>query len=378
MDIKGFFKDARRRGLPKGTSRPVDALVEVPAPTSEIDDTEKNLVQAAMGFSFKCGVCRKPHKSSHREKVKGLAVCVGKVLREFGQKNGKRYGNNETHYGFGVLFLPDPETADTMVFTYKRYNAFSAVHPASSAVDILYPILKKRFDTFSERLNDTFSREIIEELSIKEALGAPHTIQYIRARQEAFRKRALAEYAQVEESQKASDPETFALARDWRKLKPEKFKVGKMERGYGYGAGRLYKFFKNALPAVEPIKTVEINRTEQGADTVLSWFNRMGGSMVWNANGAGSSTTVLYDVGSVDGFPAISWGLIGAKDEGGAKRPNYKGSTVLNFISLWNGNMFLNANGWSEEFLLSYFTDNRRRYVSVSPEKDSPVVEQAD
>lgn len=383
MDIKGFFKDARRRGPSKGTSAPVESLVEVPAPASEpeIDPAEANLVQAAMGFSFKCGICHKSHKSSHREKVKGLAKCVGKILKDFGEKQyvkGQRYGDKDSSNGMGVRFLPDPATADTMVFTFKRYNAFTHVIPTSSVVDALYPNLKKRFAALNERLNEVFGREVIEEISLKEALGAPYTLPYLRAREKSFKERATAEFAQIAKDQKAFDPETFVLAQEWRLLKPERFKVGVVKRGYGTGSGSVSKWFRNAVPLVEPIKTVEINGRDHGADTVLGWFDTMSGHPVWDSNHAGSCAKVLLDVGLVGGLPAISWALVGAKDEGGNKRTVNKGSTILNFVSLWNGKMFLNMNGWSEELLLSYFGSNRRRYVIVSPEPECAVVDKAD
>jgi hypothetical protein len=383
MDIKGFFKDARRKGPSKGTSAPVESFVEVPAPASEpeIDPAEANLVQAAMGLNFKCGICHKPHKSSHREKVKGLAKCVGKILKDFGEKQygkGQRYGDKDVSNGLGVRFLPDPETADTMVFTFKQYNAFTRVIPTSSAVEALYPTLKKRFATLNGRLNEVFGREIIEEISLKEALGAPHTLPYLRAREKSFKERATEEFAQIKKDQEAFDPETWELARNWRKLTPEKFKVGEMERGYATGSGHVAKWFKNATPSVEPIQRVKINGKEHGADTILSWFFTMSGDPVWDTNYTGSSAKVLYDVGTVDGFPAISWALVGSKDEGGNRRTVHKGSNIMHFVTLWSGKMFLNMFGRREEFSLSYFSGNRKRYVSVSLESESFVADKAD
>lgn len=378
MDIKAFFKDARRRGLPKGTSRPDSA------PSPEIDDKEKNLVQAAMGFSFKCGVCGKEHKSSHREKVKGLAICVGKIVKEFGEADkvwrnkryGKTYGDREPSSGLGVRFLPDPATADTIVFTFKKYNAFSAVRPGGGAFSALYPKTVKKFDEFSKRLDQVFNREVIEEISLKEALGAPSTIHYLRARQTAFRERAEAEFQKIKADQEAADPEMFALARDWKKNKPERFKIGEVHRGYN-DEYNIKKWYKGSMPSEEPIHKIEINGHDHSGYEVLGWFDRLTGHPVWDSNNAPSTVTVLFDVGLVDGFPAISWGLITAKDEGGRSRTAYKASTLLNFVTLWSGKMFLNMDGRGESFSLKSFGE-KKFLVPVSPERGSLVLDSAE
>lgn len=380
MDIRAFFKDARRRGLPKGTSRPGSA----PAPTSEIEANEANLVHAAMGFSFKCGICGKEHKSSHREKVKGLGLCIAKIVKKFGdsekvwrnKRYGVVYGNKETSSGLGVRFLPDPATADTIVFTFKKYNAFSSMRPGGGAFSALYPKTVKRFDEFSKRLDQVFNREIIEEISLKEALGAPSTVNYLQARQASFRERAEAEFAKIKTDQEAADPAMFALARDWKKNKPERFKVGKVQRGYESDYN-IKKWFKGSRPFVEPIHHIEINGTDHSGHEILGWFDRLSGNPVWDSNSAPSIVTVLFDVGLIEGFPAISWGLITAKDEGGRRRTAYKASTLLNFVTLWNGKMFLNMAGRDEGFTLKNFVESKY-LVPVNPERGSLSLDSAE
>jgi hypothetical protein len=375
--IDEFFSDVRRRAPAKR------ALHKGPTP-ERMDSVEENLVHATMGFGFKCGICGKKHKSSHREKVKGLAICIGKIVKEFGdsekvwrkKRYGTTYGNKESSSGLGVRFLPEPATADTIVFTFRQYNAFSAVRPRSGAFSALYPKTVKKFDEFSKRLDEIFNREVIEEISLKEALGAPSTIHYLRARQTAFRERALAEFAKIKADQEAADPAMFALARDWKKGKPERFKIGKIERGYG-DKYKIKKWFNGSGPSAEPIHEIEINGTNHGGYEILGWFDRISGHPVWDSNNAQSTVTVLFDMGLVEGFPAISWGIITAKDEGGAKRTAYKASTLLNFVTLWNGKMYLNMDGRNESFSLKSF-ENNKYLVPVSPERGSLVLDSAE
>jgi len=377
MSIKDFFKDARRKGPVKRTPALVENSASVTEP--EINETEKNLLHASMGFRFKCGVCQKTHKSSIRERVKSLSVCVGKIMRQFGGtgsvwKNNryvKSYGNREASNGLGVRFLPDPETADTMAFTYRMSNALAGVRPTHGAFPIMHPKLSKRFDELSKRLDEVLNREIIEELSLKEALGAPNSFDYIRARRDVFQKRAEADFERIKKEQEAFDPEAFQVARDWKKLKPEKWKIGEIIRG----KSDLEKWFKRRTPYTEPVKYAKINGGDHYDEAILGWFDTMSGHPVWDTNSAGSVIKVLFDVGTVEGFPAISWGLVTAREKPTRHHTEYKGSTIINFVSLWNGKMFMNMGAGS--YLLKVLSD-RNTLVGMSPERGSVVVDKGE
>ena len=378
MDLRDFFKGARRRGPVTGDL----ALVAPRAADSKVNATEENLFSASVGFAFKCGVCGKEHKSSLLSKVQSIKFCIKRIVKRFGEKCNVRrakryvsgYGNSEPSYGHGVKFLPDPDTAETIQFTFKAANAFSTVKPTSRAFTTLHPVLSKRFDEFDQRLNDLLGREYIEDVSVKEALGAPSTMKFIEARQEAFKKRAEAEAERLRLEQEALDPEVYALAREWKTRKPEKFKLGEIERGHG----ELKEWFQKRAPDSEPIRRLKLNGKPHDADTIMGWFKTLNASPVWDAYRTGNVEKVLFDVGLVNKFPAISWGMVGSREfPRKHHRREYKGLTVLNFVTLWNGKTFLNMGGRDGDFTLDAAFD-RRSKVEVVPVDDAQVVEKSD
>lgn len=378
MDLRDFFKGARRRGPVTGDH----ATAAPSAPGAKVNATEENLFSASVGFAFKCGVCEKLHKSSLLEKVQSIKFCIKRIVKTFGEKGNVRrakryvqgYGNSEPTYGHGVKFLPNPDAAETVQFTFKAANAFSTVKPTSKAFTTLHPALSKRFDEFDQRLNDLLGREYVEDVSVKEALGAPNTMKYIRARQDAFKKRVEAEAERLRLEQEALDPEVYALARDWRSRKPERFKLGEVERGHG----ELKEWFQKRAPDSEPIRRLKLNGKPHDADTIMGWFKTLNAGPVWDAFRTGTVERVLFDVGLVNGFPAISWGMVGSREfPRKHHRREYKGLTVLNFVSLWNGKTFLNMAGRDGNFSLGSSLD-RRSMVEIIPFEDSYMVEKSD
>lgn len=359
MDIRDFFKGARRRG--PNPDRVGDLALVAPsaagAAREKVNATEENLFSASVGFAFKCGVCGKAHKSSLLEKVQSLKLCIKRVVKRFGgpvqvyrnKRYVKSHGDIEPSYGHGVKFLPEPEVAETIRFSYKTANAFTSIRPTSLAFATMYPKLDARFTEFSNRLNAVLAREFVEEVSVKEALGAPSTIKYIENRQEAFKQRAEAEAERVRLEQEALDPEVYTLAREWHTRKPEKFRVGDIERGHS----ELKEWFQKRAPNVEPVRRVKINGKTLDSGTIIGWFNTLDAAPVWDAYRTGTAEKVLFDFGVVDGFPAISWGMVGCREfPRKHNRREYKGLTVLNFVTLWGGKTFMNVNGRHGEFSL--------------------------
>ena len=169
----------------------------------------------------------------------------------------------------------------------------------------------------------------------------------------------------------------FAAAANWRKTKPEKFKLGKRTEGNSDLNGW---FQKKGPESVQIIRTVEINKVPQESDSIISWFTTVSGNPVWNTNAAQSTMKVLFDIGLVNGFPAISWGLVHVRDMGRARRSGNrrkKGSDILNFVSLWDGTVMLNMSGATEDFELGRVIDSNSLAI-VSPAKDSLVMDECE
>lgn len=384
--VSDFFEALPSRRRRKAPAMLQNSGTAKAAPAEEVGSEEQNLVHATMGFRFKCGVCKKVHKSSILEKVKSLKSCIAAVVKGFGEKHStygkgnrrvQRHGNRESSTGAGVRFLPNPETADTIAFTYRAPNVFRSHLPGNGLFRIMCPKTYQRFTDFAERLDQVLNREVVEELSLREALGAPDTMDYIQARQKGFKERAEQEMAQLQADQEAHDPEMFKLAKDWRKIKPEKFKLGKRTEGNSELVGW---FQKKGPSSVQIINTVEINRVPQESDTIIGWFRTVGGHPVWNTNCAQSTMKLLFDIGLVNGFPAISWGLVHVRDMGRSRRSSYrrkKGSDILNFVSLWDGTVMLNMDGAQEDFELERAIGSEK-LVTLSPAKDSLVVDECE
>lgn len=382
MSISDFFQGARRRG-----PRPAPALVvpAAPAASGEVDPRERNLFQSSMGLSFKCGVCDKQHRSSITEKVKGLSACIYRIMKAFGGKEHEKgnvrwvpvYGKNDINStGISTEFLPKdtPEEAETVRFSYRQFNEFRDKVPSSSFFRAMCPAATKKMLAFSQRLDETLNRVIVEDIDFKEILGAPDSIAYLKARRSAFIERAKKEFEKLAEEQRAADPEMFRYAANWRDIRPEKFNVKTEESGFD---SRI-KWHSRRSPLAEPIKELTLNRARFSADDVIGQFKTFGGGPFWTPLPCGSTRKVLFDLGLVNKYPAISWGLISARSMGNNKHREVKGyvaSGFVNFVTLWNGTSMINMRTrGSENFSLKSVVSEGSLFV-VDPGKESYLVD---
>jgi len=363
--IQDFFKDARKRAQEKG-----------PVPESALPAEDSNILHAAMGFGFRCGVCKKRHTSSITKRVPSLMFCVNEIVRRFGayqhvtrytaqnrRVTRKQWGSRDVVVGLGVRFIPSAEDPEALVFTYKEKNVLDAAMPDNRLFPVLYPKLHGKALDACERFRDVWNREIVEELSIREILAAPDSFGYVEARRDPFLRRALDEYERLKAEQAAAAGDLFEKIKKYRTLKPEKFIVTDPEHGHY----NIQSWFRKRAPG-SMIKRVTVNGDTFDYDRILMAFGvpeSIGGldRPAFTALKTDDAECALFDLGLVDGYPTVSWGIVQVQKKG---RHKYVAMTAVNFVSTWNGRHYLNVSFGRHGPLLSDILENNS-LVEITP-----------
>lgn len=384
-DFLGEVKDRTKRGPVE--KAPIGEVPAGKAPDQEaVTSEEYNTFQAAMGFGFKCGVCEKFHRASLGGQVKSAGLCIRAALIKVGAKASvrgtRRYrtvvGDISVGPGAsipGIRILPSPESPEKMVLYHKTIHKFNHEVPTSEFLRVAYPKLAASFDEAVKRVEEVYSREITEEIDLKEVVGRPGTVYYLRARMTAFMKMAHEEVLKIEASRDPVDPELLGLMKNWRKIKPEKWSVGaEMANGWG-----VQKWFRGKSPSEngqtkEPIQTIKINGKPLHYDSVLQWFNRVSTNPVLGVNVPSSTSHhVLFDVGTYDGFPAISYGIVSVDTKYRPRKDNItKGVSLTAWVSTSDGRMWLNM---SKGEVTTLRDIKKAHLLSVSPTEGQNVDE---
>lgn len=355
--IDEFFKDVRRRSPSKGTAKsgPV------------VDATEDNMVHAAMGFGFKCGVCKSRHGSAFTDKVKSLKGCIQKFVVAYtdrgrgqmsmvnarsrhGTQFQRRYykpvrENRTIEPGeVGYKFGPDTSEPDTLTLIYREKNPLQIAVPDNKLFERMCPKFVARCNAETERFDQVFAREMIDDVSIREALGAPDSFEYVAARAEALKVRAEKQLSELVGQHAEENKEFFATLENWRTIKPERWSLK--------GAREKFTRFKfpKWLSGITPLESVTVcGRSMDEADIIKS-FNRI---VVFEP--LTHKTTAKYhryvplDIALVEGFPALSWVALNMSSY---SRRKDKGTvaTASHYLSLWSGKVFMNRYIYREHF----------------------------
>ncbi len=354
--IDEFFKDVRRRSPSKGTAQRGHVA----------DAVEDNLVHAQMGFGFKCGICGKRHGSAIVEKVSSVKACIQKLVVKYtdlgkgqmktvlarsrhGTQFNRRYyhpirENRSIEPGeVGYKFSPDPSTPDTLTLVYREKNPLNIVAPANKLLEAICPKFVARCTAETERFEQVFAREMIDDVSIREALGAPDTFEYVEARASALKVRAEKQLSELVSQHAEENKEFLSTVENWRTIKPERWSV----KGREY----LTRFKMPAwMSTVKPLERVTVNgKGIYEGDLVKSFHRIIAFEPVTVKKPSNYHRYVPLDIALVDGYPALSWASLNCRSYSRRKDAG-KVTNMSHYLSLWNGRVFMNRYIYRENF----------------------------
>ena len=356
--IDEFFKDVRRRSPSKGTAQK--------GPSA--DATEDNLVHAAMGFGFRCGICEKRHGSAIVEKVPSVKACIKKLVVHYTDRGrgAMKYVNARSRHGtkfqrqyyqpirenrsiepgeVGYRFQPTTEAPDTLSLVYREKNPLQILAPDNKLFEIMCPKFVARCNSETERFEQVFAREMIDDVSIREALGAPDTKDYIAQRVEGLKVRAEKQLGELVAQHAEENAEFLALVKNWREIKPERWS---MKGGREYNAD--YKRPKWMSQGLKPFTRCTVNGKELTGRDIIKSFKLI---VVWEPIAhrtlAKHHRYVPIDLALVDGLPALSWACFNMSSYSQRKDKGTVAS-ASHYLTLWSGKTFMNRKLYHENF----------------------------
>lgn len=376
--LDDFLVEAKKRSRkPSAGPAPVPEA-KVPG---KVSTEEENFFRAASGLRFKCGVCSRTHKTSNADFLKTLKKCVLEVTRAFGSKTARghwgskrhsttyTYENKSNSDGLGFKFLPNAQAPEVVALTYRKPMPFASAFTVTPVMSAAYPRFVARWKKDRESLLNVHGRELIEEVSIREALGAPRTVTFIAVRGDAFVERAVRDYDRViKEAEREAAP-ILERCRSIVRHKPEKWEVTKVHNDSDKWAGRL------GHP--ETVESLDLNGHDLDAGDILGSFTTISDcDPTWVGLAGTAQAKRLIGLGLVNGLPAISWGMLKRKSTATHK---YQNTAMVYFLSTWDGKMYLDLNGsgdavfeWAKGAFRKHFPQN---YMELVPIKGAEMVE---
>lgn len=372
--IDDFFKDVRRRSPSKGTAKPHVS-----------DAVEDNLVHAQMGFGFKCGICGKRHGSAIVEKVSSVKSCIQKLVVKFtdrgrGQMKNvlatSRHGNQFSRRYYqpirenrsiepgevGYRFTPSPDAPDTISIVYREKNPLTVAVPDNKLFERICPKFVARCASETERFEQVFAREMIDDVSIREALGAPDTFEYIEQRAEGLKVRAEKQLGELVSRHAEENKEFLATVENWRTIKPEKWSVkGAREKLVNF------KYPKWMPDGMKPLLSMTVCGKSMTSRDICRSFNRIVAlEPILPRKTAKYHRYAALDMALIEGYPALSWVCLNMSSYSERKDKGTVGS-ASHYLSLWNGHVYLNRKLYHEHFSVADAWANLKEdFIEVS------------